>query len=131
MWCRVAWEEVCSGDVEAIFAGELLQGVAPVSDDTGAATSVAMDGMGEGESEAQSVVELPCKATGSASAGHAVEPLWCLVRGAYVSNTHVVGEHPLLFVLRFVVGPSCTSDNSFFISARRPAPPLCTCGIRE
>lgn len=140
MWCRVAWEEVCSDGVEAIFAGELLQGVAPgtqqaaaatkVSDDMGAATSVAIRGMGDGDSEAQSIVELPCKAAGAMPAAQAREPLWFLVRGAYVASTHVVGELPLLAVC-CVVRPL---NSRGLLLPGRPSlyvcmSTLCTCGI--
>ena len=107
-WCRVAWAEVCSGGLETIFAGELLQGVAPDSQEAPAASasgklsenmsttmSEAVDGMGDADSDAQSVIDMPAKG----SAGQPHKPLWFLVRGAYVANTHVVGESSQLPVL--------------------------------
>ena len=117
MWCRVAWEEVSSakfarpeclggrGRLKAIFAGELLQGVALASH-TAAATSASgkssdavstvasevVDGMGNLGSDAHSVVEMRGKAAASASAPPPSRRLWFLVRGAYVAHTHVIGE---------------------------------------
>lgn len=97
----MAWAEVCSGGLETIFAGELLQGVirgsqqAPAASASGKLSesmsttmSEAVDGMGDADSDAQSVIDMPAKA----SASQPDEPEWFLVRGAYVANTHVVGE---------------------------------------
>ena len=97
------------GRLKAVFAGELLQGVSldslkaspaspstKISDAMSETASEAVDGMGDLGSEAQSVIDVPGEASASASAGQPAEALWFLVRGAYVANTHVVGELPLL-----------------------------------
>ena len=107
--CRVAWEEV-GGKLRTVFAGEILQGsVACTPDDEAAHVIKETEGSGGSAGESDAIDGMRSASQSSFSshqkggeldpAGSGEGPQVYVVRGAYVSNTHVVGALLLLLLL--------------------------------
>ena len=101
-WFSLAWEEV-GEKLRTVFAGELLQGSLAFNKEDKAASEVkqaegaggsagvseAVDGMGAGSSSHDSFTS---RENGGVTDVSGLQgPQVYVVRGAYVSNTHVVG----------------------------------------